>query len=175
MPPAPHDHGRQRREGRPFERRRAACARTAPWPDRVADLAVPGDAPSEATQIGSPDVPSVTTRIAGPAGRSHGYGSIHRVIPPSPARSSCAPPDSLSVGRFLRHTGPRHLVKRSFTADGPNQRWLSDVTEHRTLEGDLYLCAIKNGSRTGPSATPSAPTQVARRRSDREQGGNSRA
>ncbi|BCP09940.1 hypothetical protein MINTM020_20380 [Mycobacterium paraintracellulare] len=36
------------------------------------------------------------------------------------------------------------LVERDFTARGPNQLWLSDITEHRTAEGKLYLCAIKD-------------------------------
>lgn len=36
------------------------------------------------------------------------------------------------------------LVKRDFTADGPNRLWLADITEHHTGEGKLYLCAIKD-------------------------------
>ena len=36
------------------------------------------------------------------------------------------------------------LVGRDFTADAPNQLWLADITEHRTGEGKLYLCAIKD-------------------------------
>jgi putative transposase len=36
------------------------------------------------------------------------------------------------------------LVKRDFTAQAPNQLWLADITEHRTSEGKLYLCAIKD-------------------------------
>ena len=36
------------------------------------------------------------------------------------------------------------LVGRDFTADAPNRLWLSDITEHRTGEGKLYLCAIKD-------------------------------
>ena len=36
------------------------------------------------------------------------------------------------------------LVRRDFTADVPNQLWLADITEHRTGEGKLYLCAIKD-------------------------------
>ncbi|MFI5490894.1 IS3 family transposase [Micromonospora echinaurantiaca] len=36
------------------------------------------------------------------------------------------------------------LVRRNFTANGPNRLWLADITEHRTGEGKLYLCAIKD-------------------------------
>jgi len=36
------------------------------------------------------------------------------------------------------------LVRRDFTASGPNRVWLSDITEHPTAEGKLYLCAIKD-------------------------------
>ena len=36
------------------------------------------------------------------------------------------------------------LVGRDFTADSPNRLWLADITEHRTGEGKLYLCAIKD-------------------------------
>ncbi len=35
-------------------------------------------------------------------------------------------------------------VRRRFTADRPNQVWLTDITEHHTGEGKLYLCAIKD-------------------------------
>lgn len=36
------------------------------------------------------------------------------------------------------------LVGRDFTATRPNTRWLTDITEHPTEEGKLYLCAIKD-------------------------------
>jgi transposase InsO family protein len=41
---------------------------------------------------------------------------------------------------------PSHddLVRRQFCADAPNEVWLSDLTEHRTREGKLYVCAIKD-------------------------------
>lgn len=41
---------------------------------------------------------------------------------------------------------PAHddLVRRDFTATAPNELWLTDLTEHRTREGKLYLCAIKD-------------------------------
>ena len=36
------------------------------------------------------------------------------------------------------------LVLRDFTADRPNQLWLTDITEPRTGQGKLYLCAVKD-------------------------------
>ncbi len=38
------------------------------------------------------------------------------------------------------HGRTRHV----FTAEAPNQLWLADITEHRTAEGKLYLCAVKD-------------------------------
>jgi transposase InsO family protein len=32
------------------------------------------------------------------------------------------------------------LVDRKFTATAPNVTWLTDITEHNTGEGELYLC-----------------------------------
>jgi putative transposase len=41
---------------------------------------------------------------------------------------------------------PAHddLVQRDFTARAPNRLWLTDITEHPTGEGKVYLCAIKD-------------------------------
>ena len=41
---------------------------------------------------------------------------------------------------------PAHddLVRRDFTADGPDRLWLTDLTEHPTAEGKLHVCAIKD-------------------------------
>lgn len=36
------------------------------------------------------------------------------------------------------------LVQRVFTADAPSRLWLTDITEHHTAEGKLYLCAVKD-------------------------------
>ena len=41
-------------------------------------------------------------------------------------------------------TDERGRVRHEFTADRPNQLWLTDITEHKTSEGKLYLCAIKD-------------------------------
>lgn len=35
-------------------------------------------------------------------------------------------------------------MQRQFSAQAANQVWLADITEHRTDEGKLYLCAIKD-------------------------------
>jgi len=36
------------------------------------------------------------------------------------------------------------LVQREFTAPAPDMVWLTDITEHPTIEGKLYCCAIKD-------------------------------
>lgn len=49
-------------------------------------------------------------------------------------------------GRGVRPGPPVHddLVRRGFGADRPNELWLTDITEHPTADGKLYLCAIKD-------------------------------
>lgn len=50
-------------------------------------------------------------------------------------------------GRNGKRPGPPvhdDLVGRDFTADAPNHLWLADITEHRTEQGKLYCCAIKD-------------------------------
>lgn len=51
-----------------------------------------------------------------------------------------------SRGRWKKPGPPVHddLVQREFTADAPNRLWLTDITEHPTREGKLYLCAVKD-------------------------------
>lgn len=41
---------------------------------------------------------------------------------------------------------PAHddLVRRDFSASAPNELWLSDISEHATAEGKLYVCAVKD-------------------------------
>jgi putative transposase len=34
------------------------------------------------------------------------------------------------------------LVNRDFTAEGPNRLWLTDITEHPTMEGKVYCAAV---------------------------------
>ena len=49
-------------------------------------------------------------------------------------------------GRNRKAGPPVHddLVRRRFSAVGPNAVWLTDITEHPTTQGKLYLCAIKD-------------------------------
>jgi transposase InsO family protein len=49
-------------------------------------------------------------------------------------------------GKAAKPGTPSHddLVRRDFTAERPNELWLADITEHRTREGKLYCCAIKD-------------------------------
>ena len=50
-------------------------------------------------------------------------------------------------GRHGKRPGPAvhdDLVRRQFSAAGPDLVWLTDITEHPTLEGKLYCCAIKD-------------------------------
>ncbi|WP_157571015.1 IS3 family transposase [Nocardioides insulae] len=35
-------------------------------------------------------------------------------------------------------------IRHEFTAEAPNELWLTYITEHRTSEGKLYVCAIKD-------------------------------
>jgi len=49
-------------------------------------------------------------------------------------------------GRARQPGPPVHddLVTRQFTAPAPDRLWLTDITEHPTGEGKLYLCAVKD-------------------------------
>jgi putative transposase len=50
-----------------------------------------------------------------------------------------------------RKPGPpvhHDLVQRNFTAPNINELWLTDISEHPTGEGKLYLCAVKDACST---------------------------
>lgn len=47
------------------------------------------------------------------------------------------------------------LVLWDFTAQQPDQVWLTDITEHPTGQGKVYCCAIQDMLSTGSSATRS--------------------
>jgi len=45
---------------------------------------------------------------------------------------------------LLKVIGEHGRPSRDFTATRPNEKWLTDITEHPTGEGKLYLCAVKD-------------------------------
>ncbi|MFN2638227.1 MAG: IS3 family transposase [Gemmatimonadaceae bacterium] len=49
-------------------------------------------------------------------------------------------------GRRPRPGAPVHddLVRREFGANASNELWFTDISEHPTAEGKLYLCAVKD-------------------------------
>lgn len=52
---------------------------------------------------------------------------------------------------YGRKVGPAvhdDLVERDFTASDLDQLWFTDITEHPTREGKLYLCAVKDACST---------------------------
>ena len=58
---------------------------------------------------------------------------------------------STTTKKGRKHSGKRpgpavhdDLVQRNFTAPAPDRVWLTDITEHRTEQGKLYACVIKD-------------------------------
>jgi len=41
-------------------------------------------------------------------------------------------------------TDDKGRIRHTFTAEEANELWLTDITEYKTAEGTLYLCAIKD-------------------------------
>lgn len=42
----------------------------------------------------------------------------------------------------IRPDGVRNLLERDFSANEPETKWVTDITEIATLEGKLYLCVV---------------------------------
>ena len=72
-----------------------------------------------------------------PAGRD-------RSQPPPQEGQSRQSPAQPVHDDLLAIVDERGRIRHEFTATAPNQIWLTDITEHRTAEGKLYLCAIKD-------------------------------
>lgn len=76
------------------------------------------------------------------AGHQAGPNRVHRLCRENQLWSVFAKRKGLG-----RKAGPPvhdDLVKRHFTADTPDLVWLTDITEHWTDEGKLYMCAFKD-------------------------------
>src|SRR6202042_3060590 len=52
-------------------------------------------------------------------------------------------PDATTAqGRSRRSVTSLDLVRRVFRREGPNELWLTDITEHPTNEGKVYCCVV---------------------------------
>jgi putative transposase len=75
----------------------------------------------------------------------HGQGIVvgHNTIALLMARAGLA---GLSLRRRAKRAPPARtvtdLVKRDFRRNGPDQLWVTDITEHPTREGKLYCCVV---------------------------------
>lgn len=52
------------------------------------------------------------------------------------------PTRRLPKGARLAQVTSLDLVRREFGRNGPNQLWMTDITEHPTREGKLYCCVV---------------------------------
>jgi len=66
------------------------------------------------------------------------FASHHR------RRGKAGKPGAAVHDDLLAVVDEKGRVRHEFTATAPNQVWLTDITEHPTREGKLYLCAIKD-------------------------------
>ena len=84
----------------------------------------------------------IADELAGEHGLRAGENRVARL---------CSAQGIFSVHAKRKRGGPRpgpavhdDRVKRHFAADDPNRLWLTDITEHPTEEGKVYLCAVKD-------------------------------
>mgnify|MGYP006356314481 FL=1 len=66
------------------------------------------------------------------------FASHHR------RRASSRKPGPPVHGDLLAVMEDKGRVTHDFTASAPDEKWLTDITEHPTGEGTLYLCAVKD-------------------------------
>jgi putative transposase len=52
------------------------------------------------------------------------------------------PTRRLPKGARMAQVTSLDLVRREFGRDGPNQLWMTDITEHPTREGKIYCCVV---------------------------------
>ena len=90
----------------------------------------------EAADAGQPMAPRTAWRICSALGWWSVFGK------PKRGKSKKAGPP---VHDDLCAVVDKHgRVRHEFNADAQNELWLTDITEHKTGEGKLYLCAIKD-------------------------------
>lgn len=76
------------------------------------------------------------------SGSSHSTNYIYRLMRTHKIRSIIRRKRPGYVKSIPEHIG-KNILARDFTANKPNEKWLSDVTEFKATNGQkLYLCAI---------------------------------
>jgi len=59
-------------------------------------------------------------------------------------RSKSSKPGPAPHDDLLAYVDEHGRTRHDFTASTPNEKWLTDISEHPTGEGKLYLCAVKD-------------------------------
>jgi putative transposase len=77
-------------------------------------------------------------------GHSVGEGRVHRLCWQQRVWSTTTKQGRRGSGKVPGPAVHDDLVQRNFTAGRVDAVWLTDITEHPTLEGKLYCCAIKD-------------------------------
>jgi putative transposase len=104
-------------------------------PTRVADRS-DRDGPPGLPSYGAPPVHAELV---------HGHGVVvgRNTVSLLMRRAGLAGLPVVRRGYRVKRIPPRSdLVRRNFHRDGPNQLWVTDVTEHPTREGKLYCCVV---------------------------------
>jgi putative transposase len=78
------------------------------------------------------------------AGHVLGEGRVHRLCRENRVWSSTTKRGRRGSEKTPGPAVHDDLVCRNFTADHLDKIWLTDITEHPTLEGKVYVCAIKD-------------------------------
>ena len=78
------------------------------------------------------------------AGHRLGEGRAHRLCRQQRVWSTTTKKGRRGSAKMPGPAVHDDLVQRQFSAPRPDAVWLTDITEHPTVEGKLYCCAIKD-------------------------------
>jgi putative transposase len=103
------------------------------------------------------------------AGHEVGERRVHRLCRQHRIWSTTTKKGRKSSGKVPGPAVHDDLVQRNFSAPRPDAIWLTDITEHRTTEGKLYCCSLKDlfsnrivGYAIGPRMTAELATSALR-------------